>query len=79
MFFGFFAACFTIMYGRDLANFTTITKSFLQLWRMPFAEEWDALDLEDATPFSQFVAVFFLLVFMILLNLFIAIVTDVYV
>ena len=73
-----FSLSFNTTFGRHLPGFTSLAQGWLSLWRMPFAEEWTNLDLPHPTGFSTFMSLFFLLFAMILLNLFIAIILNVY-
>ena len=73
-----FSLSFNTTFGRHLPGFTSFFQGWLTLWRMPFAEEWTNLDLPQPTGFSVTMSLFFLLFAMILLNLFIAIILQVY-
>ena len=76
--FFFFAMSVQVAFGSESAKFTTLIETFDSLYRMPFAEEWNNMDLDVPRPLSIAYSAMFPLIFMILLNLFIAIVTEAY-
>ena len=73
-----FSMSFQIAYGTELAQFTKIDTALFALFKMPFAEEWQNLDTPKARLLTTIYWILFLILSVLLLNLLIAIVTQVY-
>jgi hypothetical protein len=69
---------FQIAYGTELDQFTQIDTALYALFKMPFAEEWQNLDTPKPRWLTTIYWAFFLILSVLLLNLLIAIVTQVY-
>jgi len=73
-----FSMSFQIAYGTELDQFTRIDTAIFALFKMPFAEEWQNLDTPKARWLTTIYWMIFLILSVLLLNLLIAIVTQVY-
>ena len=73
-----FSMSFQIAYGTELDQFTQIDTALYALFKMPFAEEWQNLDTPKARSLTTIYWILFLILSVLLLNLLIAIVTQVY-
>ena len=73
-----FALSFHITYGTEIEEFANILTSWDALFKMPFAEEWQNMDTENPRPLTYLFYIIFLILAVLMLNLLIAIVTQVY-
>ena len=73
-----FALSFHITYGTEIEEFADILTSWDALFKMPFAEEWQNMDTENPRPLTYLFYIIFLILAVLMLNLLIAIVTQVY-
>lgn len=73
-----FAVGFHIAFGSLVAEFDTVFHSFLALFTISFAGDWDSLTGLPSQVSTVFFFVFYALVAIVLINLFIGIVSDVY-